>query len=217
MLFSNQRVHQIEIPATDKSGGPVSIAFLIHHLCDNVMKDTRKEMFLLDDHVYGFSNFTRLLVFPLFYSKLFHLDSVLPPRVPRHLLPSSLVWGISTGFLQTFWNMAVLPMSLLSHARARPRALLPARPLSLPDSPLTQPPVDLASSSLSMTRTGSSRARSRTSSSPTTPSSSCRRCTAAKWLLWPPFRTHPTPSQSQRSRDIAVAVPLEKPPSLLLA
>ena len=51
MLFSDQRVHTVEIPSRDESGSPVTIAYLIHWLCDNLMRDTRKEMFLLDDHV----------------------------------------------------------------------------------------------------------------------------------------------------------------------
>jgi ubiquitin related modifier 1 len=51
MLFSNQRTHQIELPSEDEGGSPATIAYLIQYLCKNVMKDTRKEMFVLDDHV----------------------------------------------------------------------------------------------------------------------------------------------------------------------
>jgi len=51
MLFSNQRTHKVEIPSVDEDGNTATIAFLIQYLCKNVMKDTRKEMFILDDHV----------------------------------------------------------------------------------------------------------------------------------------------------------------------
>jgi ubiquitin related modifier 1 len=57
MLFSNQRTHKLSLPgAADDDGGaseasPATIAFLVQYLCDHVMTDTRKEMFLLDGHV----------------------------------------------------------------------------------------------------------------------------------------------------------------------
>jgi len=51
MLFSNQRTHKLEIPSTDGDSKPVTVAFLIQYLCTKVMKDSRKEMFVLDDHV----------------------------------------------------------------------------------------------------------------------------------------------------------------------
>jgi ubiquitin related modifier 1 len=51
MLFSNKRTHMVEIPSKDENGHPVTIAFLTRHLCDTFMKDSRKEMFVLDDHV----------------------------------------------------------------------------------------------------------------------------------------------------------------------
>lgn len=52
MLFSDQRLHKLAIPAHDEHGKPVTIAFLIAHLCRHVMKDTRKELFVLEDHMY---------------------------------------------------------------------------------------------------------------------------------------------------------------------
>ena len=52
MLFSNQRKHKVSLPAIDPSGSPATIAFLITWLCTNLMKDPRKEMFVLDDSVY---------------------------------------------------------------------------------------------------------------------------------------------------------------------
>jgi len=51
MLFSNQRTHRVEIPSEDEDGKTVTLAFLIDYLCKNVMKDSRKEMFILDGHV----------------------------------------------------------------------------------------------------------------------------------------------------------------------
>jgi len=53
MLFSNQREHSVDISATDKDGKPSTIASLIDHLCQNTMKDPRKELFVvLDGHMY---------------------------------------------------------------------------------------------------------------------------------------------------------------------
>ncbi|KAG8412746.1 Ubiquitin- modifier 1 [Metarhizium acridum] len=51
MLFADQRNHSLKLPVKDKGGQPANIAFLIHHLCQNVMNDTRKELFVLDDHL----------------------------------------------------------------------------------------------------------------------------------------------------------------------
>ncbi|KAK7701942.1 Ubiquitin-related modifier 1 [Botryosphaeria dothidea] len=51
MLFSNQRKHDIALPAKDDNGEPANIAFLVRYLCKNTMKDHRKELFVLDDTV----------------------------------------------------------------------------------------------------------------------------------------------------------------------
>ncbi|KAI0193918.1 hypothetical protein EV127DRAFT_478533 [Xylaria flabelliformis] len=51
MLFSDQRRHAVSMPATGKNGKPATIACLVDYLCENTMKDTRKELFVLDDHV----------------------------------------------------------------------------------------------------------------------------------------------------------------------
>lgn len=51
MLFSDERKHKISIPAKDSKGDAVTVGWLVHYLCDELMKDTRKEMFVLDDHV----------------------------------------------------------------------------------------------------------------------------------------------------------------------
>ncbi|PSR80785.1 ubiquitin-related modifier 1 [Coniella lustricola] len=51
MLFSDRRHHNIALPARSSDGKPVTIAHLIHHLCQDVMKDSRQELFVLDDHI----------------------------------------------------------------------------------------------------------------------------------------------------------------------
>ncbi|KAI1632071.1 ubiquitin related modifier 1 [Biscogniauxia mediterranea] len=50
MLFSSQRRHSLSLPATHQ-GTPITIAYLINHLCNHTMKDTRKELFILDNHL----------------------------------------------------------------------------------------------------------------------------------------------------------------------
>lgn len=51
MLFSNKRKHELSIPITEKSGSNPTIQHLVHYLCDTLMKDPRKELFVLDDSV----------------------------------------------------------------------------------------------------------------------------------------------------------------------
>ncbi|GAB7354178.1 hypothetical protein MBLNU459_g4731t1 [Dothideomycetes sp. NU459] len=51
MLFSNQRKHKITLPEEDDEGNAVTVAFLIKHLCDNLMQSPKKELFILDDSV----------------------------------------------------------------------------------------------------------------------------------------------------------------------
>ncbi|WQF79768.1 Putative Beta-grasp domain superfamily protein [Colletotrichum destructivum] len=51
MLFSDQRRHALSIPAVNKDGKPATIAFLIDYLCENTMKDSRKDLFVLDGHL----------------------------------------------------------------------------------------------------------------------------------------------------------------------
>ena len=55
LLFSNQRKHAIKLPAQTPQDEPANVAFLIKWLCTQLMKDPRKEMFVLgddDDEVY---------------------------------------------------------------------------------------------------------------------------------------------------------------------
>jgi ubiquitin related modifier 1 len=51
MLFDNKRKLSITVPAKGKDGSNTTIADLVRHLCDNVMKDPRKELFILDGTV----------------------------------------------------------------------------------------------------------------------------------------------------------------------
>lgn len=52
MLFDNKRRHSLSIPANDKDAKPANIAFLINYLCENLMKDPRAELFVLDGHMF---------------------------------------------------------------------------------------------------------------------------------------------------------------------
>ena len=51
MLFSDQRKHSISVPAKDYKGNAVTVGWLVDYLCEEVMKDSRTEMFVLDGHV----------------------------------------------------------------------------------------------------------------------------------------------------------------------
>ena len=51
MLFADKRKHTLSVPAKDGEGKPVTVGWLVNYLCETVMKDSRKEMFVLDGHV----------------------------------------------------------------------------------------------------------------------------------------------------------------------
>lgn len=51
ILFSNERKHNISLPAQLNDGNPPNIAFLLQYFVENVMKDERKELFILEDNV----------------------------------------------------------------------------------------------------------------------------------------------------------------------
>ena len=51
MLFSDQRKHNLSVPVKDGNGQAVTVGWLVTYLCEEVMKDTRKELFVLDGHV----------------------------------------------------------------------------------------------------------------------------------------------------------------------
>lgn len=48
MLFDNETKHKITMPSKEADGSAVTIASLIRYLCDNVMRDSRKELFVLE-------------------------------------------------------------------------------------------------------------------------------------------------------------------------
>ena len=51
LLFSNTRKHTVALPYDHEKGHGPSLAYLIRYLCDNLMKDRRQEMFILDGTV----------------------------------------------------------------------------------------------------------------------------------------------------------------------
>jgi ubiquitin related modifier 1 len=51
MLFSNQRRHNISLPVKDGNGNQMNVGSLVEYLCENLMKDTRRELFVLDGRV----------------------------------------------------------------------------------------------------------------------------------------------------------------------
>lgn len=100
MLFSDQRQHKLVIPAHDKDSKPVTIAYLIDHLCRHVMKDSRKELFVLDDHMYvllfhrsplspGFSAAMSLVGCPASLYVLFLFSLLFSPLYPQGILDAS--------------------------------------------------------------------------------------------------------------------------------
>jgi Urm1 (Ubiquitin related modifier) protein len=46
MLFENKKKIDVNIPTQSSSGSPVDIAFLVDYLASQVMKDSRKELFI---------------------------------------------------------------------------------------------------------------------------------------------------------------------------
>jgi Urm1 (Ubiquitin related modifier) len=52
MLFANKNKHSVSIPAKDLQGLPVNIKYLVGYICQNLMQDSRKELFVVDDAVY---------------------------------------------------------------------------------------------------------------------------------------------------------------------
>ncbi|RDA95760.1 hypothetical protein CP533_5138, partial [Ophiocordyceps camponoti-saundersi (nom. inval.)] len=51
MLFADQRHHSLTLPAQDSEGGRPTMGYLIDHLCQHVIQDTRKHLFVLDGHL----------------------------------------------------------------------------------------------------------------------------------------------------------------------
>jgi ubiquitin related modifier 1 len=51
LLFANQKKYSLSVPSKDEAGAPSNVAFLVRYLCDHMMKDPRKDMFVLDETV----------------------------------------------------------------------------------------------------------------------------------------------------------------------
>ncbi|ORX99424.1 ubiquitin-related modifier 1 [Clohesyomyces aquaticus] len=51
MLFSNERKHSLSIPIRNEDGTRTNMAALVDYLCQNLMKDPRKDLFILDGTV----------------------------------------------------------------------------------------------------------------------------------------------------------------------
>lgn len=52
MLFADRRRHELSVPAQDADGKPASVGSLIDHLCNHVMQDGRKDLFVLEGNLY---------------------------------------------------------------------------------------------------------------------------------------------------------------------
>ncbi|RDA83309.1 hypothetical protein CP532_6563 [Ophiocordyceps camponoti-leonardi (nom. inval.)] len=44
MLFADQRHHSLSLPAKDSQGSRPTMGYLIDHLCEHVIQDTRKHL-----------------------------------------------------------------------------------------------------------------------------------------------------------------------------
>ncbi|KAH9865966.1 Ubiquitin- modifier 1 [Plenodomus biglobosus] len=51
ILFANQKKYTLAMPRQDEAGQPANVAFLVRYLCEKVMKDPRKDLFVLDGTV----------------------------------------------------------------------------------------------------------------------------------------------------------------------
>ena len=51
MLFDNQKKYEINVSQKGSTGLPMDVSGLVNYLSDHVMKDSRKELFILHDSV----------------------------------------------------------------------------------------------------------------------------------------------------------------------
>lgn len=51
LLFANQRKHVLQLPIRNEAGNAADMGFLVRYLCSHLMKDSRKEMFVVDEAV----------------------------------------------------------------------------------------------------------------------------------------------------------------------
>ncbi|CAG8901941.1 unnamed protein product [Penicillium egyptiacum] len=52
LLFGNERKHKVVLPARLEDGSRPNISYLLKYLVDNLMKDQRVDMFIMEDNVY---------------------------------------------------------------------------------------------------------------------------------------------------------------------
>ena len=122
MLFSDQRQHALKLPSQGPDGKPVNIAFLIDYLCENVMQDTRKELFVLDNHLYVSTHL------PIMFSYVVHCSST--PLQRGHsqnnmFAPVAMIWHVTIRSLAS--EITMIPYKLL-------RVLIPQQSLLILDS-----------------------------------------------------------------------------------
>lgn len=51
MLFDNETKHQVSLTKNADGGKPPTVGYLVSYICDHLMKDSRKELFVLDGAV----------------------------------------------------------------------------------------------------------------------------------------------------------------------
>ncbi|KEF61608.1 ubiquitin-like modifier 1 [Exophiala aquamarina CBS 119918] len=51
MLFDNVPKHSISLPTDADNGNRPTIGYLVTYICEHLMKDSRKELFVLDNAV----------------------------------------------------------------------------------------------------------------------------------------------------------------------
>ncbi|EXJ80368.1 ubiquitin-like modifier 1 [Capronia coronata CBS 617.96] len=51
MLFDNINKHELTLSRTADNGNPLTVGYLVKYICEQLMKDSRKELFVLDGAV----------------------------------------------------------------------------------------------------------------------------------------------------------------------
>jgi ubiquitin related modifier 1 len=51
LLFDNVTKHSVTLAKDADDGSPPTVGYLVRYLCDHLMKDSRKELFVLADAV----------------------------------------------------------------------------------------------------------------------------------------------------------------------
>ena len=52
MLFDNVTKHSVSLSKDADNGKPPTVGYLVQYICEHLMKDSRKELFVLDGAVY---------------------------------------------------------------------------------------------------------------------------------------------------------------------